>query len=328
MTPLATGRFDGDTVLVDDTAQANRLHNKSLAGAPEPGNTLRLHRVEAIHCMERGWLAVDDATVSDLLAAGAAESGQLEVDHLCYRDLRERGLTVRIQDDGSMQVWARGTTTKQEPWFTTRAHPERVPISAEVLLESSGDHVSIVDEDGAVTHYQTQTTAPHGDRNDVAIPTMQGVLLDDRVLVEDATGASALADAGLGTPHGEGRILSLLEAEFLRQQGQLDVVGDLADHAARRHPDFNAMRRVHDALRAAGVLAKSGFRFGTHLRGYAADPDTVHAEWLIHCARPDQELQWSDLSRGIRLAHGVRKRFLVAVAAEPVQFIEMSWFRP
>ncbi len=328
MSALATGRLDNDTVVVEDTAEANRLHNKSLAGNPESGNTLRLHRVEAIHCVERGWLRIEGSSVASLLADAAKESGRLEVEYLCYRDLRERGLTVRIQPNGSMQVWARGATTKQEPWFTTMAHAERVSIRAEELLEWAGQHVSVVDEDGAVTHYQSSVVALQGDLGSPTLPTMQGTILDDRVLVADSDAAAALAAAALGTPHGDGRVLSLLEAESLRRRDVLDLDADIVAHAQARHPDFDVLQNVHDALDAAGVLTKSGFRFGTHLRGYAADPDTVHAEWLIHCAAPERELQWSDLSRGIRLAHGVRKKFLVAVAANPVQFVELSWFRP
>jgi len=324
---LATGRLDGASVLIEDTAQANRLHNKALAGAPETGNTLRLHRVEAAYCMERGWLDIPGSTVIDLLRAGADEGGQHEVDHLCYNDLRERGLTVRLHG-GTMQVWDRGHTTKQDPWFTTHVFPERVPIQAAGLADLGGDHVSIVDEDGMVTHYATANAAPQGDVRPPPLPAMTGTLLDDRVLVSDPAAATVLARASIGTPHGTGRILSLIEADALVRAGALDVAADLQLHARGRHDHFDATSAAYGALAAAGVLAKSGFRFGTHLRGYTADPDTVHAEWLIHCVRPDQALSWSDLSRGIRLAHGVRKTFLVAVADAPVRFIALSWFRP
>lgn len=323
----ATGRINGDHVLVDDTAQANRLHNKSHAGTPETGNILRLHRVEATYCMEMGWLQVPGTTVADLLAAGAAVGAQNEVDHLCYRDLRERGLTVRLRD-GAMQVWGRGDSTKQEPWFTTSTFPERVAITASDLADLTTSHVSVVDEDGAVTHYSTEAATPHGAMAADVPSAMQGVLLDDRVLVPDTDAAAALAGAAIGTSHGNGRILSLVEAASLERRKVLSVDGDLAAHARERHTGFDTVLAVYEALTAAGVLAKSGFRFGTHLRGYAAAPDTVHAEWLIHCAAPDDALGWSDLSRGIRLAHGVRKRFLVAVADAPVRFVELAWFRP
>jgi tRNA-intron endonuclease len=84
---------------------------------------------------------------------------------------------------------------------------------------------------------------------------------------------------------------------------------------------------TYTALREAGVAVKSGFRFGTHLRGYAGDPDEGHALWLVQCLAPGETLHWSALSRAIRLAHGVRKRFLVA-AGVPQAFIALSWFKP
>ncbi len=311
--------MDGDTIVVKDTAEANRLHNKSLAGTPETGNTLRLHLVEAIDCMERGWLAIPGMTATNLLQHGAKTGAQTEVDHLCYRDLRERGLTVRLHD--GMTVWARGKTTKDVPWFTTIAHSERTPVEVENLQAGT---VSIVDEDGTVTHYEVNNAVLHGDWKPAELPRMEGILLDDRVLVERA---AALADSAIGTPHGDGRILSLAEAEMLRQSGAL-TIDELGAHARERHPGFDATLAVMQALAPAGVLTKSGFRFGTHLRAYADHPDKVHAEWLIHCVNPGDALQWSDLSRGVRLAHGVRKKFVVAIAAEPVRFIELAWFRP
>jgi tRNA-intron endonuclease len=324
---MATGRLDQDTVAVEDTADANRLHNKSLAGIPETGNTLRLHRVEATYCMERGWLKIPGTSATDLLAAGATEGEQLEVDHLCYRDLRDRGLAVRIQGD-TMDVWNRGTTRKEAAWFTTHALSERVPIAGAELANLAGDHVSIVDEDGAVTHYTTNAAVISGDWHNVPAVSLQGILLDDRVLVANAQQAKALAEAAFGTPHGDGRILSLVEAEALRRKGVLSIDDGLANHARSRQPDFDATLAVYETLASAGVLAKSGFRFGTHLRGYASHPEKSHAEWLLHCIGPGAALSWSDLSRGIRLAHGVRKRFIVAIAETPVRFIELAWFRP
>lgn len=318
---MAQGVLDGDSVLVADTAQAHRLHNKGFVGAPTSDNGLRLSVVEAIHCIQAGRLAVDGHDAISLLRHGAADGERTEVEHLAYHDLRERGLVVR-PSDGIYTVWKRGEGPKHEPWFTTRVVAERAAIDPAELTET--DVVSVVDEDGGVIHYDMEALVPAGDCPLPALPRAAATLLDDRVLVSDETACARLAEAFVGAPHPAGRVLSLTEAEALRRQDALDVE-PLMDHATSRQPHFRAALAAYEALRAAGVVARSGFRFGTHLRGYRTDPDTVHADWLIHCAQ--DSLSWPELSRGVRLAHGVRKAFLVA-HGDPVQFTAATWFRP
>lgn len=347
--PPAQGVLDDRTVLVTDTAQANRLHNKGFVGTPESGNVLRLTLAEAAHAMEAGRLRVDGETLEDLLARGAEVGERTEVEYLAYRDLRERGLIVRPgppPEDGAAgatgadgdankapaaayRVWKRGATPKQDPWFTMHPRSERAPLRVADLDARVGDVLSIVDEDGAVTHYTLSAQHPVGDVRPGDLPPAEGRLLDDRVLVSAPEAVAAFPAAeSLGTPAGERLVLSLTEAESLRRRGVLQVPDDLADHAAARQPHFPATLPVYEALRAAGVVAKSGFRFGTHLRGYRTDPDQSHADWLFHCVLPDATLQAADLSRAVRLAHGVRKTFCVAVADDPVRFIGLEWFRP
>jgi tRNA-intron endonuclease, archaea type len=328
---LAVGRLEGDAVLVSDPAQASRLYAKGTVGTNLSGNALRLDRVEAAYAVETGRLEVEGHDLASLLRHGAAE-----VQYLTYRDLRERGLVVRPAGPDSYHVWARGEAPpRAEPWFTAYPHSERSPARVGALVDQGESILSIVDEDGGVTHYQLTPAHPTGDVAPGALAPATGHLLDDRVLVTDPDAATALRTEHLGTPHGDGLILSLTEAESLRRrdvlhlEGPPDWDGDLARHAAARQHHFVRTLPVYQALRSAGVVPKSGFRFGTHLRGYASDPDTVHAQWLLHCALPSDVLHWSELSRGVRLAHGVRKAFLLAVSTEGgVRFLRMAWFRP
>lgn len=317
----AQGVLDGDSVLVADTAQANRLHNKGFVGAPTPENGLRLTVVEAIHCIHAGRLDVQGHDAVSLLRHAAADGERTEVEHIAYHDLRERGLVVRPAN-GAYTVWKRGEGPKHEPWFTTRVVAERAAMDPADLIDT--DVVSVVDEDGGVIHYAMESIVPQGDCPLPELPRSSAALLDDRVLVSDAQACDALAAAFVGTAHPAGRVLSLTEAEALRRLGALDLE-PLEDHARARQPHFSAALAAYEALRAAGVVARSGFRFGTHLRGYRTDPDNVHADWLIHCAQ--DALHWPDLSRGVRLAHGVRKTFLIA-HGDPVRFTAASWFRP
>ncbi len=365
---LAQGRLDGDGVLVADVAQANRLHNKANAGTPQPGNTLRLSLVEAAYCVSQDWLEVEGSAarsaqarhllgVADLLAAGAAGGHRAEVDYLAYRDLRERGLVARhAPGTGHFDVWPRGTAQGPAAYQVV-ACSDTDPATAADFLDGAGGIVCcVVDADATVTHYRVESADPRGavalltgsatdapadatssvDATPRAaakpLPHATGRVLADRVLVDDPAACSAYTQQALGTPHGTARLLSLAEADFLAQSGALGFDDPTAfHHATRRQPNHAATVQVLAALRHRGCVAKSGLRFGTHLRAYAGDPDQDHAPWLIQCATPGEELGWSSLARGVRLAHGVRKQFLLAIPTGPgpggVKFVQVSWFR-
>jgi tRNA-intron endonuclease, archaea type len=119
-----------------------------------------------------------------------------------------------------------------------------------------------------------------------------------------------------------GLVLSFTEAEALRRRGVLDIPS--LESRAAVQPHFKRTLAVFEALRRRGVVAKSGFKFGTHLRGYEGAPDEGHAKWLVQCVG-EEPLHWSDLARAIRVAHGVRKAFLLANGDS---FLRLSWFKP
>jgi len=331
----ARGVLEDGAVVVPDPAEANRLHAKGWVGTPLPGNALRVPLVEAVYAVEQGRLEVSGPdgplSLEDLLAGGAPGEA-LEVQVLAYRDLRERGLVVRPDGAGGHLVWARGRGPRDAPWFRQVAMAERDPVRIERLLAWLPEEpvLSVVDEEGAVTHYRLTAEAPLGEALPPPLPSAKGVVLQDRVLVPDAEAARVYHEAAhMGTPYGKRLVLSFTEAEWLRTQGVLDVPADLPQRARARQHHFRRTWPVYAALRAAGVVPRSGFRFGTHLRGYRGDPGAGHAEWLFHCVAADDVLHWSELSRAVRLAHGVRKRFCLAVPdGGAVRYLHLAWFRP
>lgn len=327
--PLAHGALDGDGVLVREVAQANRLHNKAQAGQPMPGNTLRLSRVEAAHCAGAGWLEVagphGPLTPLAILAGEGEASRRALNDFLVYRDLRGRGLVARHASGTShFDVWPRGTG-QGPPQFQTVAVSVDDPVRTSDLLDGArGDGIvcCVVDEDAGVTHYRLGFEEPKGNVPDAVVDGARGRLVADRVHVDGPAAVMALRAAHYGTADGDGLFLSLLEAEALRHRGALAV-----DEPIQKGPAPEVVQ-AYAALRAAGVVPKSGFRFGTHLRGYVAAPDDAHADWLVHCAKPGELLPWSALSRGVRLAHGVKKQFLVAIPdGDGVRFVRLAWTR-
>ncbi len=312
-----SARLDGNTVLVGEPLAA-RLHNRHLVGDLGPKG-LRLSLVEAAWCLMGGRITMQGVdSVGDLLARGDA---QTEADHLVYSDLRERGLVVRHAGP-TLAVLPRGAAAGAPPTYAVRAFGERTPVQVSDLLQPTGTVLAVADDDGAVTHYRIEAAAPEGKHPPGPLPKAAGRMLKDRILVEDAGVRASWAAEGIGVPHGEGLVVSAVEAEHLRRRGVLSGV-------AVSRSGLDLLVAAHEAIRSRGALCKSGFKFGTHFRAYRDDPDDAHAEWLIQAVAADEELAWSDLSRAIRLAHGVRKTFLLAVVGKgPVRFVSLSWFRP
>lgn len=306
---------------IDDTKLAQRLHQRHGVGALDAGR-LQLHACEA------AWLAFSGRDEGQLPAASdiLREAGhKAEVDYLVYADLRERGRGVRVAET-HLEVLPRGAPSDADAEFHVYPVAERDALDAAWLAALQGV-VAVVDDDGQMTYYQTGAAEPRGDTPIGALPTTRGVMLADRVLVADPVAATKFwSQEWLGTRHAHLLFLSFTEAAALARRGVLDLPTEVARLGADQQ-DFARVLAAYEDLRGRGVVAKAGLRFGTHLRGYRTDPSDEHAEWLIHCTGADST-QWVDLARGVRLAHGVRKKFLLAFVQDRVSYIEVTWFKP
>ena len=91
---------------------------------------------------------------------------------------------------------------------------------------------------------------------------------------------------------------------------------------SRRH-DFESLYGVYKDWRNSGYVIKTGFKFGTHFRLYfpGARPlregddneSRAHSKHVIHVFPKASKLLISEWARAIRVAHSVRKTFILAV---------------
>ncbi|MFH1364476.1 MAG: tRNA-intron lyase [Candidatus Aenigmatarchaeota archaeon] len=76
---------------------------------------------------------------------------------------------------------------------------------------------------------------------------------------------------------------------------------------------------VYEDWRLRGYVVKTGFKFGTHFRIYfpGASPTKqdkwIHSKHVIHVFPKEQKLVISEWARAVRVAHGVKKTFLLSV---------------
>ena len=94
----------------------------------------------------------------------------------------------------------------------------------------------------------------------------------------------------------------------------------IVDTATKRRPDFLKLYEIYADWRGKGYVIKTGFKFGTHFRLYfpgakpmKAGESWIHSLHVIHVFPRDAKLLISEWARVIRVAHSVRKTFILAI---------------
>jgi len=116
--------------------------------------------------------------------------------------------------------------------------------------------------------------------------------------------------------------LSLVEAAHLAREGTLSLSTAGADQIVERGREvegerFDRRLQAYTSLRTAGVVPKTGFKFGADFRTYAdvrSVDDLGHSELLVRVQPTDHTFEPRDLALDVRLAHGVRKTMVYALA--------------
>lgn len=150
-------------------------------------------------------------------------------------------------------------------------------------------------------------------------------------VVDDVDSAKDLYENGwfgqFGTYKAEqrGRLgkLDVYETLFLIRNGGLRLSNSTENKVLRaaksRRPDFKTLYEIYEDFRLNGYILKTGFKFGTHFRIYfpGAGPKKgkrwVHSQHVLHVFPRTCKLLISEWSRAIRLAHSVRKTFVLAI---------------
>ncbi|BCS90826.1 MAG: tRNA-splicing endonuclease [Candidatus Micrarchaeota archaeon] len=91
--------------------------------------------------------------------------------------------------------------------------------------------------------------------------------------------------------------------------------------ARRRHRFFDLMYNVYADWRDNGFVVKSGFKFGSNFRIYfpgikpsdRSDNKISHSKHVLHVFPENSKLLTSEWARAIRVAHSVKKSFILAI---------------
>jgi tRNA-intron endonuclease len=286
----------------------------------------------------------------DLLRHGHSVLPGFEVRYLVFRDLRQRGYVVKEAPPPlDFRVYPRGGAPKRTPSkYGVVAVNERSVFDLGGLLSHVRRAAStrknlllaVVDEESDLTYYAVREVTPKGR----APPPSAGApstayLLEDRATVLDESQATNLRAHGFfGKIVGSRLQLSLLETAYLLETGAIDLrraesnrpvsVAALRTQARRLQPDFDLRLRVYRDLKERSIVAKTGFKYGAHFRAYEGDPDRVHAKYLVHALPAGHRGMWPEVSRAVRLAHGVKKDLLFASVGDDVSYLRLERVRP
>ncbi|MFA5108729.1 MAG: tRNA-intron lyase [Candidatus Micrarchaeia archaeon] len=117
--------------------------------------------------------------------------------------------------------------------------------------------------------------------------------------------------------------LDVYETLFLMKHSGMHVKEysqkDIEKLAAHRRQDFEPIYEVYEDWRLNGFILKTGFKFGTHFRIYfpGASPvkesGWVHSQHVLHVFSRSSKMLISEWARAIRVAHSVRKTFVLAI---------------
>ncbi len=128
--------------------------------------------------------------------------------------------------------------------------------------------------------------------------------------------------------HGQFLKLDAYETLFLARHGKYKLnvpAKKIEEFAVQRRPDFLELYDVYEDWRLRGFVPKTGFKFGTHFRLYfpGAKPTQDAGQWMhsrhvVHVFPRASKMLISEWARAIRVAHGVKKTFILAIPGASV----------
>ncbi len=120
--------------------------------------------------------------------------------------------------------------------------------------------------------------------------------------------------------------LNFLETVYLSKFFGLEVVDSsgkkmthkkILDQVTRRREWTRQLYEVYEEWRNSGFIVKTGFKFGAHFRIYFPGASPVgeykHSRHVLHVFPKEQKMLISEWARAVRVAHGVKKTFLLAI---------------
>ncbi len=342
---MLQGELSGEKV----TVAGSEAEVFELKGYGRKKGKLELSLEEAAFLFETGKIEIKEKeekklNLGDFLKHASQISPKFAVRYIVYRDLKERGYAVQ---PGRVDFWLypRGAKPGEKPAkYFIRILSERdfLPLKAlDALLILARNMrkepiLAVVDEESDITYYELkeakfESAEQMKEEEERKEGKAKATLLSDRVLLWDADLAENLHRNNFyGKLTKEKRLLlSLVESAYLMKRDMLEIAKNaeplkpqtsnlkplnfeqFIDYVNSIESDFMDKYGVYEDLRGKGLTVKTGFKFGSHFRVYTGRQQK-HSSYLIHVLPEEHVFSIPELSRAVRLAHGVKKRMIFA----------------
>jgi len=109
--------------------------------------------------------------------------------------------------------------------------------------------------------------------------------------------------------------IKIFNAEAKKEEKPEKIMKDVT----RKREYTKQLYEVYEDWRLRGYIVKTGFKFGSHFRIYfpgsspVKEGHWVHSRHVLHVFPKEQKLLISEWARAVRVAHGVKKTFLLAI---------------
>ena len=309
---------DGKVVVAGSETEADILSK----GYGRKKGKIELSLEEAAFLLETGKIQIKDEAGKELnlnvfLEHALDASPKFALRYLIYTDLKERGYAVQ---PGGADFWLypRGAKPGEKParhFIRIFSESDFLSLNdlAALLISARNMRkepiIAVVDEESDITYYEVQeakfeSVEEEKDKRESKKRKAKTTLLGDRVVLWDADLAENLyRDDFYGKLTKEKRlILSLVEAAYLMKKGLLEI------EVRGQESDLDKYV-IYEDLREKGLVVKTGFKFGSHFRVYKTKQQK-HSSYLIHVLPEEHVFSMQELSRAVRLAHGVKKRMI------------------
>ncbi|HEV8289992.1 MAG TPA: tRNA-intron lyase [Candidatus Norongarragalinales archaeon] len=284
--------LDNGTFFVRDIVDIQALDRGFFGNFPQAKKVLmRLAPEEALYLIDvrNATCETKNKTLSfNQVAQGFARAKKFLARYFCYKDWRDRGLIARSITEASGNYGA-------SPLVKYPSHAYEAPRVKAHALWFTDDLFSVIDDE------------------------QQGRALYD----EEWFGQYGTYKA---KKHGRFTKLDAYETIFLAKHGGMKTstpIAAIEKEARKRRKDFTSLYAVYEDWRMRGYVPKTGFKFGTHFRLYfpGAKPggetdDWAHSKHVIHVFPREERLLISEWARAIRVAHSVKKTFILAIPGQ------------
>lgn len=170
---------------------------------------------------------------------------------------------------------------------------------------------------------------------------MDAELRGELVIIKDQKAVALHEKSHYGKFNQDELQLSPMEALYLQEKGKIEIL-DREKNGTPLSSDvmWEIVQNkgllykyiVFRDLRNRGYIVKTGFKYGSEFRLYerGKSPGDGHSDFVVKVVNEEQNISISNFSSYVRVAHGVKKKLLLAVVddEQDITYYNVEWTRP